>query len=328
VSLFVHSGSTFQFRPCANFRIRITHLFFRHKRVTPQTATVTSGTTIARRTTWHHIQARTSVQLYLLRSDSSSRSRVRESPKETTIYHHHHHHIIMTSCRIDFESLGGMCERQTIKLSRTQPAALASHIPDVNWTTFCDRIDAALEQLNSTNGRFRIVYMFCIRLFLLPFLVIVPARFAGAFGPAVDHTPTNSTQQQEDPPIIIWVFVIIFCSAVAAFFCMLGLSCYVRLVLSRVVKDIQVILDDVSEHYSDLTFHLKRGGSIYYVRRSHRPRFNGYIEVIISNVQAYVASPYKHEQSTADRLTELDRISGMLSEEEYADKRKEILESV
>jgi hypothetical protein len=96
--------------------------------------------------------------------------------------------------------------------------------------------------------------------------------------------------------------------------------------LKRIMGDVKIILDDVSEHYRDLTFHLRQETIIYHFGRK-RPFLQKYIEVSIANVQGFVASPC--EESTADMLVDLEPLKGILiSEEEHNEKRKDILDSV
>ena len=121
------------------------------------------------------------------------------------------------------------------------------------------------------------------------------------------------------------------------------------------MREVEAVCDDISKQYSALSFHVRfeyivyRRYGGYYAGNNHNHHHHrgtsthttNYIEVNIADVESRgdmgIASAPPlvtaslvggTEKSAAERLSELDNIRGMLSEEEYERKRKEILDSL
>ena len=121
------------------------------------------------------------------------------------------------------------------------------------------------------------------------------------------------------------------------------------------MREVEAVCEDISKQYSALSFHVRfeyfvyrRYGGYNSYGNNHTTYHHGgtsthttnFIEVNIADVEArgdmgiasapplVTASVVGGAERTAERLAELDNIRGMLSDEEYDRKRKEILDSL
>eukprot|EP00563_Minutocellus_polymorphus_P018020 CAMPEP_0197718488 /NCGR_PEP_ID=MMETSP1434-20131217/2627_1 /TAXON_ID=265543 /ORGANISM="Minutocellus polymorphus, Strain CCMP3303" /LENGTH=250 /DNA_ID=CAMNT_0043303151 /DNA_START=27 /DNA_END=779 /DNA_ORIENTATION=+ len=248
-----------------------------------------------------------------------------------------------SSCRIDFTGQqGGLCVSEPVRLSRTQPAALSSHMSTTAWNSFCDQIDAALQSLDKVKHIARVGTFVFFAGFLcfmvLPFVSMAasdPWSGGGSSGPT---------------------FLIFLLGPLILMVGMMGTQCWAASRGRAAMREVEAVCEDISKQYSALSFHVRfeyivygrYGGSNYYAGNNHNYHHRGgsthttnYIEVNIADVESrgdmgiasapplVTASVVRGtEKSAAERLGDLDNIRGMLSEEEYERKRKEILDSL
>jgi len=133
--------------------------------------------------------------------------------------------------------------------------------------------------------------------------------------------------------------------------CMAGINCWKSSRASDALRDLETICEDTSKQHRTLSFHV-RFESYLLERRSYSSRnvaTSNYIEVNFTddlvdegNVVIATAPPSELEttdnipfavasavvRSPAERLAELDTLRDMLTDAEYDEKKKEILDSL
>jgi len=245
-----------------------------------------------------------------------------------------------SSCRIDFTGQqGGLCVSEPVRLSRTQPAALSPHMSGTAWTSFCDQIDIALEPLDKVKHIARVGTF----AFLAGFLCFMIIPFVGLA--TSDPWSGGSTSP---------TFLIFLLGPLILMIGMMGTQCWAASRGRAAMREVEAVCEDISKQYSALSFHVRfeyivygRYGGYNHYSNSHNyrstnthTRTTNYIEVNVADVESrgdmgiasapplVTASVLGTEKSAAERLVELDNIRGMLSDEEYDRKRKEILDSL
>jgi len=246
-----------------------------------------------------------------------------------------------SSCRIDFTGQqGGLCVSEPVRLSRTQPAALSHQMSTTAWNSFCDQIDAALEPLDKVKHIAR-VGTFVFFAGFLCFMVL----------PFVSFATTDPWSGGSSSP----TFLLFLIGPLILMVGMMGTQCWAASRGRAAMREVETVCEDISKQYSALSFHIRfeyivyrRYGGYYagnnYNHHHHRgtsTHTTNYIEVNIADVESRgdmgIASAPPlvtaslvggTEKSAAERLSELDNIRGMLSEDEYERKRKEILDSL
>lgn len=248
------------------------------------------------------------------------------------------------SCRIDFTGQqGGLCVSESVRLSRTQPAALSQQMSTTAWNSFCDQIDAALEPLDKVKHIAR-VGTFVFFAGFLCFMVLPFVSFATS-DPWSGGSSSSPT------------FLLFLVGPLILMVGLMGTQCWAASRGRAAMREVEAVCEDISKQYSALSFHVRfqyivygrYGGSTYYAGNNHNHHHHrgtsthttNYIEVNIADVESRgdmgIASAPPlvtaslvggTEKSAAERLSELDNIRGMLSEEEYERKRKEILDSL
>ena len=246
-----------------------------------------------------------------------------------------------TSCRIDFTGQqGGLCVSEPIRVSRVQPAPLSQHMSSTAWNSFCDQIDKALEPLDKIKHIARIATFVFIAGFLC-FMIIPFVSFATS-----DPWSGSSTGP---------TFLLFLIGPLILMGGMVATQCFAASRGRAAMREVEAVCEDISKQYSALSFHVRfeyfvyrRYGGYNSYGNNHTTYHHGgtsthttnFIEVNIADVEArgdmgiasapplVTASVVGGAERTAERLAELDNIRGMLSDEEYDRKRKEILDSL
>ena len=251
-----------------------------------------------------------------------------------------------TSCRIDFTGQqGGLCVSEPIRVSRVEPAALSQHMSSTAWNSFADQIDAALEPLDKIKHIARVATFVFIAGFLC-FMILPFVSFATS-----DPWSGSSTGP---------TFLLFLIGPLILMGGMVATQCFAASRGRAAMREVEAVCEDISKQYSALSFHVRfeyfvyrRYGGYNSYGNNHTTYHHGgtssyttnYIEVNIADVEARgvtrgdmgIASAPPlitasvvggAERSAAERLAELDNIRGMLSDEEYDRKRKEILDSL
>mmetsp|Transcript_34717 Transcript_34717/g.75984 ORF Transcript_34717/g.75984 Transcript_34717/m.75984 type:complete len:250 (+) Transcript_34717:92-841(+) len=249
----------------------------------------------------------------------------------------------MTNCRIDLTGQqGGACASDPIRISRVQPAAMANYMSSAAWTSFCDKVDDALKPLDQVRRISRLTFVAFFALFLV--FMILPIL-------TISSDPSSGMN---------FPFIGFIIGPLLLMAGMIGMQCYAKQKSTNALKGLEAVCEDISKQYSQLSFHVRfdyilygRYGGGYHGNQYHRNNgphtmTTNYIEVSVADVEAASAVPTYgdgglgapsapplvtaslagEEKSAAERLRDLDEIRGMLSQEEYDRKRKEILDSV
>eukprot|EP00562_Extubocellulus_spinifer_P010824 CAMPEP_0178497212 /NCGR_PEP_ID=MMETSP0696-20121128/14559_1 /TAXON_ID=265572 /ORGANISM="Extubocellulus spinifer, Strain CCMP396" /LENGTH=249 /DNA_ID=CAMNT_0020125605 /DNA_START=14 /DNA_END=763 /DNA_ORIENTATION=+ len=249
----------------------------------------------------------------------------------------------MTNCRIDLTGQqGGACASDPIRISRVQPAAMANYMSSAAWTSFCDKVDDALKPLDQVRRISRLTFVAFFALFLV--FMILPIL-------TISSDPSSGMN---------FPFIGFIIGPLLLMAGMIGMQCYAKQKSTNALKGLEAVCEDISKQYSQLSFHVRFDYILYVVKAAditaistivnngpHTMTTN-YIEVSVADVEAASAVPTYgdgglgapsapplvtaslagEEKSAAERLRDLDEIRGMLSQEEYDRKRKEILDSV
>uniref|UniRef100_A0A7R9ZEL0 Uncharacterized protein n=2 Tax=Pseudictyota dubia TaxID=2749911 RepID=A0A7R9ZEL0_9STRA len=248
----------------------------------------------------------------------------------------------MSSARIDFEGqYGGIdcCAPQPFKISKTKPAILDGRMTNLEWMSFCERIDAALHPLNKLR-RFAGYATIVLVMAFIAVPVAVAIRSINNF-----NSPYGSSNSPNIAAFIIGPLVAM-CGLVS-------IHCFIAKKSNSVMEDLQTICDGVSKQLPRLSFHV-RFERHYYHRSSDNTSSHttNYIEVIVAGDSAVVpyatavepVIPYptapemeypsfagnvsSDKKSPAERLATLEAMKPYLSDKEYSTKRAEILDNV
>ena len=241
--------------------------------------------------------------------------------------------LTMTTCRVDFDGLKGMIfGTGEVVLIRKQPPQLAAHMADVHWDKFCDSIDEALKPLDELRRRYRRQFS-CALVAMVFFFLAFPITLTVVSVVVGDET---------DHPIWVTIlFVLIFVGIMISFGILLSITAKTMIQAKKHIDEAREVCDDVSTHYPDLTFRIKFDHFLYMPKggvdknhsfntKFHRYRIENthYMEVTIADATKYVSDPFEYTETTADRLVELDSIKPLLSDDEYNDKRRKILDGL
>jgi len=262
----------------------------------------------------------------------------------------------MSSARIDFEGqYGGIdcCAPQPFKISKTKPAILDGRMTNLEWTSFCERIDAALHPLNKLR-RFAGYATIVLVMAFIAVPVAVAIRSINNF-----NSPYGSSNSPNIAAFIIGPLVAM-CGLVS-------IHCFIAKKSNSVMEDLQTICDGVSKQLPRLSFHVRFERQYYNYYRSYDQYGNtgshttNYIEVIVAGDST--AAPYagdstvvpyataiapvvlpcptapemespsfagnaSSDHSPAERLATLEAMKPYLSDKEYSEKRTEILDGV
>lgn len=237
---------------------------------------------------------------------------------------------------------GGPNSDGRIHIDRTMPAILHDRIAPGQWTSFCDRVDAILTDVGPVRQKMKCVSIIQIVVTLLMFVAIGATSATGVF------FRRN-----------FYIFPVIF------IFIPLGLYvCMIKPIIARVRKgidDLNRLCAEESSKYSDVSFHL-REERLYTGYRSGLVVIN-YIECNVGlptavaigstqfetpSVEVYPSAPTSEAfsmfsamasnnsntsstiggRNTIERLRDLESIRPLISEEEYLQKKREILAEI
>uniref|UniRef100_A0A7S2E7T8 Uncharacterized protein n=1 Tax=Trieres chinensis TaxID=1514140 RepID=A0A7S2E7T8_TRICV len=247
----------------------------------------------------------------------------------------------MSNARIDFEGQYGIgCfAQQSIQVSRTQPAILNEHISTFAWNQFCDKIDQELHPMNKIRKVAGLMSCTCFAVFIIAPLATMISTFAST-------DPFSGRQ----PNIIAFIL--------GPLIAMVGLIATQVIAMKKanqVIEGVKRVCDEVSKQQPRLSFHVRFERHYYHRQHDNRTgsHTTNYIEVIVAGggavplgtadmsalpyatnvtsnlgVPVVTSSVAVPDRSPAERLANLEEMKPHLSEQEYAAKRNDILNSV
>ena len=194
-----------------------------------------------------------------------------------------------------------------VHVDRTKPAILENYMSDMAWNKFCDDIDRSMQ---SISGSGKIIFGFTIFTFVV-FGAAMALSFSGLLGDSGTY-----------------IFILPALSF-PAFFVMVFLTMKRQ---KQMKAEVQQVLEDTSRTQPQLSFHWREE---YGYSSGGNRRYNPYIEVSISGgaVNPYTsqASPFVASSAPKDvatRLQDLEKVKHLLTDQEYEDKRRDILNDV
>lgn len=230
----------------------------------------------------------------------------------------------------------GLC---VLKIDRRFPPNLQSYLSQASWNDFCHQIDEAFLPLVKAQSKSCSLCLFVSFVILVPLIVVQILVFTGQL-----QITTNTG---------IFRFFPIFIMVGGLYLIIAGcvLSCHSSRLWNEAVERVNGILKDFSSRYSSLNIHLRE------IRESYtdsdgdrRVRIAGhYIEFELPSatgvgmdstvsyapsmvvVQGTLATPVMNNPSgktIEQRMADLESIRSLLSDQEYSEKRNQILSQV
>jgi len=225
-----------------------------------------------------------------------------------------------------------------IHIDRSMPGILHQHMGQSQWINFCDRVDSTLIELGPVRKKVRNA----LRISGIISLVLF-GTIAGVFASGVVFRAGSYYVF----PILGVLFAIvptfIYCRMIAP----------VMTKVRKTLSDLEIICNEESSKYSNLSFHLR--DERFYTGRRSSVVIN-YIEVSIGSVSSAaggsnpIGDPSANSSSSgafslfsqmatgagvstagrnvAERLKDLEGIRSLITEEEYNQKKKEILSGI
>ena len=207
----------------------------------------------------------------------------------------------MSTARIDITAT-----LSDVHVDRTKPAILENYMSDIAWNKFCDDIDRSMQSFSGNGKRLAAFIVFTF----IAFGAVVALSFSGLFG-------DSNTLLYVVPAVAFPTFIV-----------MVSLTMKRQ---KRMKAEIQQVLEDTSRTQPQLSFHWREE----YGWDGGDRRWNSYIEVSISggagNPYTSQASPFVASSAPKDvatRLQDLEKVKHLLSDQEYEDKRRDILNDV
>lgn len=233
--------------------------------------------------------------------------------------------------------MGVLCIQilQQTKVDRMMPGVLSDYMSSYEWNTFCDSIDRALEPMQAVRTKMMwrnafVGFMYLIIMITIPVMMMKNPYFI----------------YPGEPGFIIFCVLFPICivfSFITAF--RYGLS-----KIESIVKDLELVIETENAKRSDVKFALKDNYMVGANTSQRRTSFS-HIECTIPGLDIPMGnvippadnnlfgrlpvfgtnqpiSPGVDGKSAAERLADLNQMKPMLTDEEYNQKRNEILASV
>jgi len=235
--------------------------------------------------------------------------------------------------RIDFDgqASGGCLPSGNVTINRTIPTILDGQLSISSWTLFCEDIDRALQPLTSIKKKFGIVAIIksfaTLSLFIFFMLAFIP----------FDYNPDRNVFNRR------WLLITLI--PLGVFLALFFVSNSLTSRYEEMIEEVKKICTKKSNEHSSMTFHLRddiftqQARVLVSARGTSRTH---YIEVIVgdgretnvSNLEAgfntipSVAIESRGQTRVAQRLQELDGIRSLITEQEYQQKKQDILSNI
>mmetsp|Transcript_15981 Transcript_15981/g.15378 ORF Transcript_15981/g.15378 Transcript_15981/m.15378 type:complete len:223 (+) Transcript_15981:57-725(+) len=216
--------------------------------------------------------------------------------------------------------LNGQMKIGQIKIERSFPGILNGQMSESEWTNFCDRVDQTLLPIADVRRKKRkmtLIFILLMVIFFGVFAIFITGSGGISFLPFL-------------PVVIIAPFIINVCF-------MIRMSKKAR----ETWTQLKQVCEDESNRRSNVSFHV-RDEKIYMGRSA---MLLNYIECSVGTgnygvtavpevgsmfdqMMGNQSQATQDSRSVADRLKDLEGLKPILSEEEYARKRKDILAEV
>jgi len=247
-----------------------------------------------------------------------------------------------STVRVEFENIRfsstGLCSSGRLKIDRRFPPNLQSYLSQTSWNDFCNQIDDAFLPLAKSQSKSCFLCLFVSFVILVPLIVVQILAFTGK----LRILPNSSIRVVPIFMIVGFFFVII-----AA--CLL--SCQHSRLLNEAMERANGICKDFSSRYSSINIHLREIRKTYTDSEGNQSeRIAGYfIEFMLLPsttgvgmdrefsyapsmvVQGTLATPVMNNPSgktIEQRMADLESIRSVLTDEEYREKRNQILSQV
>ena len=214
-------------------------------------------------------------------------------------------------------------------IDRTMPAVMSPYMSNYQWVGFCDKIDEAMAPINKLGKLTMIGFAVTFAVFALVMIITFTSVSTGF--------DDDDNFGSGGPNVFVF-----FALPAAAIVLTGGLSCYTGYKAQQVLLEIEDICKETSAAHPRLSFHVRYD---YHYRRNHNNHHSSststqYIEVSICQDTTAMSTAVAAEPvvagvplvestttnlSPAERLAELEKVRHILSQEEYDNKRAEIL---
>jgi hypothetical protein len=248
--------------------------------------------------------------------------------------------------RIEIYGQGGACDRSKVEISHAMPAIVGGFIDPNDWEIFCNKLDVTLEPMQAVKN-----IQLCLVIGGISTIVIFFIWACVSYA----NLENNSSSNEYDS---WWIYIVVIGGLLI--FVPLFLKLYSTQKTHAIKNALKRVCDEESSKYPQMTFQLRFETFLGFGKGNSKNNVNArtfnYLEVIVAmtampqkpvagqfmGVTQQVFTPVIQvpsaqegdvevgggSRSAAERLADLENIRGVLSAEQYEQKKQQILDSL